>query len=321
MTVYLSAQGKLYSSYVSGMVKRCFSDICAHFEFIFIGRGEFYADQEVDVYVENTKVMSGYIERIFSYVSEGVLYTSISGREITRDIEDSSCPIISFEGPISGSDVINQIISRVNPKLQLNEVVSSGTFSGGCVAKIGESLISFFERYFLKKKVLMSSSYESEFLITKNTGLTQSYDLVVGENVLERTYEENTSRLFKTYKSFSQSNNFSGDFPIKSIGSSGGSSKTRDRLFLVGSESDDNECSGLSSWSSVINRSLSKKIKIKVANHSKNGNILKVGSSLSFKDDVLSLTGNKFVFLVCWSTTERCGDKAEITLLDGDSFK
>jgi prophage tail gpP-like protein len=227
--IFIEVDGILYENLLDIRVRRDMTEFCGTFSLSTTNEnakisdlGDFpiKSNSQIKIYIDKFPVMNGYVDSI-SINSTADEYTlSISGRDITQDILDSSLVgNTEFRNRISFKKVIERVLSNLGVSSiqvidnvgSLDDFKTSELISGS----IDETCFEFLNKLAKKRQVLLATNGEGNITISRSSNETIDGELrsIIGDNqnnVLSATSNiDNTSR-FNKYNIYSQDNISSG---------------------------------------------------------------------------------------------------------------
>ena len=181
---------------------------------------------EVKIYIDDTLLISGFIEDLSIAYSADSHSISIAGRDKTGDLIDSSIiqksysqrgfvklieMVLKDNGHTSIS-VINDVVDLSN--LETNEIIKT---------EKGDSIATFLDRYAKKLQVLLITNEDGDLVITRE-GADLGIGALISEikgynnNILSANISVNTSERFRYIEVYSQSSN--DDYTASSVNQS-----------------------------------------------------------------------------------------------------
>lgn len=152
----------------------------------------------VEIFLNDDKVMTGFIDRIeFSFSPEG-RNVRVSGRDKTGELVDNSADI-------TNSNILKQPFNKVLESLcapfSVKVVDNVGSFKPleNTTPNQGDTVASVIDRLARHQGATLVTSEKGELVITKLAESNSHTDLVQGENVLSATASYDETDRFKTY--------------------------------------------------------------------------------------------------------------------------
>lgn len=160
------------------------------------------------IYVEGESVINGYIERFNIHYDKDSHLITVSGRDKTADIADSTlgAPIIATS-PISLEGIAKKVLDFIGAtdievrsdtaidKFNANEIIA---------AKIGQNAFEFIEYYARLRQVLVTTDHDGNLLFTRaspvliNTGLVNRVN-GLSNNITEARLSSDFTNRFHKY--------------------------------------------------------------------------------------------------------------------------
>lgn len=221
MTITLELNGNRYDGFTSINVFKSLETISGSFNFSATSDDILVFPVKVGspcrVLIDNTPIITGFIETVSVSYDSGMHSLEISGRDKTCDIIDSS--VVGkkeFTGPISLTQIIttslsnNSItgISVINGAGTIAKFEDSDLFGAG----VGETLFGFLEKYARKRQVLLSSNGDGNIVLARagtTRAITALQNIVGGQanNIKSGSISYDFTQRFNKYIIQSQLNN------------------------------------------------------------------------------------------------------------------
>lgn len=188
------------------------------------------------VIINNTPVLTGFIEVVEVNYNASEHTIRIQGRDKTGDLLDSNIDKISdLRAPITLKEIIEKIISNIGADIKVIEEVTTEPFSKAqdvAAPEPGDNAFDFIEKYSRKRQVLLTSNGDGNVVITSGSAETAlgSIQHIIGasdNNVLASSFSFDTTGRYNVYRFASQLNPFAlnsaGDIGLDSVaGQDGG---------------------------------------------------------------------------------------------------
>lgn len=181
---------------------------------------------EVKIYIDDTLLISGFIEDLSIAYSADSHSISIAGRDKTGDLIDSS--IIQKSYSQRGFVKLIEMVLKDNGHTSIsviNDVANLSNLEANEIIKTekGDSIATFLDRYAKKLQVLLITNEDGDLVITR-----EGADLAIGNlisqmngsnnNILSANISVNTSERFRYIEVYSQSSN--DDYTASSVNQS-----------------------------------------------------------------------------------------------------
>jgi len=218
--VFLEVNGISFEGFLSVSVSRSIETISGTFNFVATVDSNnsfpFNVGDPVTVKLDQTPVINGYIEKIDVQYGAQAHTITVSGRDKTADIIDSSIDEnLTFEGTIT----LQQIITNVLGSLGITDI-SVIDESGGIdpftdkereAGGIGLPAFEFIEKYARKRQVFLTTDGDGNIVITRASGNAISTELLnelrgASNNILSANCSFDFSQRFNKYIAKSQLN-------------------------------------------------------------------------------------------------------------------
>jgi prophage tail gpP-like protein len=230
----------------------------------------------ITIYVDNTPRLIGYVDAIEISYDTNNHYISISGRDKTCDLIDSTLGAnVTFNSPITIEQVARSILNTIGlTDVRVINTVNVAPFTQAEVvnAEVGQSGFDVIEQYCRKRQILATTDGAGNLLLTQssnNTIKTILFNRVLnGCNILQASVSYNWQQRYNKYVCHSQGNDSVLGFPgaeelPDSEGFSGSPSydsavrNTRQYNFIAESSSNSDECQLRARWQRDWNKTQS----------------------------------------------------------------
>lgn len=210
-TIVLRVNGADYKRFITASVTKSLDAIGGSFNFDIAndnyGSLPIYEQDSAEIFINGTKVITGYIQKAGSRYSKDSHSFKVSGYDKTVDVVQSSITQnIQFNAPISLKEIIERtlqaegfgyikVIDKANPDLYNKaDIIAPQT---------GESLFDFFDKHANERAVLLNSDGNGNIVIYRNDGqqTTVSLSNKVGKKntvIIEASYEVDYENRFRT---------------------------------------------------------------------------------------------------------------------------
>lgn len=233
MSIILTVNGKQYDNFINATVEKRMDALCDTFTFqLSIPEGEvlpFTGGEACQVFVNNQLALTGNIEIVgVDYNADNHLIT-ISGRDKTGDLLDSTLDIIS-DLKASSNLTLQAIIEKVISSLGLDITVSTqatiepfNKAEDVVSPEPGQNAFEFIERYARKRQVLLRSDADGNVVITSPTNTVVNSPLrnifnFNGNNIKRGSVSYDSTGRYRFYKFGSSANpsafNFAGEVTV-----------------------------------------------------------------------------------------------------------
>jgi prophage tail gpP-like protein len=212
MPINLEVAGVEYTNFTRASATLALDTLANDFSFeAVMPSGEvlpFKGGEECTVIVDGEQVLSGYIEEIEgSYSSDSHIIT-VSGRDKTCDLIDSSIDVLNdIRSPITLKQLIAQVVENVGMSIAIVDDASPEPFNKAedvVVPQPGDNAFEFIEEYAQKRQVLLTSNSDGDIVITNSStafggGRLQNSVGAMNNNILSASWVYSTVDLFSKY--------------------------------------------------------------------------------------------------------------------------
>ena len=218
--INIVVNGQIFEGFTESRVENSLDTISG--QFFFSARTQesvivpFSVGDNVEVTVENKKVITGFIDKITSSYDSFAHDITIEGRDITSDIIDSTInENIEFTSSISFEALIKDVLKRTNQKNigVINNVSGLSNFGTNDLesGEIGQTIFEFLESLARKKNVLITTDGDGNIVITRSTKQISS-DVLINQvenesnNIINASVSYDFTDRFGVYNFFTQGN-------------------------------------------------------------------------------------------------------------------
>lgn len=236
--ITLELNGVRYTNFISINVERSIENIYGSFNFVAT-----YAEDitfpikrrsPCRVLVNETPIITGYIEKIDVRYSSSDHKVSCQGRDNTCDIFDSQVDgDIEFKPPVSLNAIVAETVKRINVS-NMNVINESGAIENFeqkdlVSSRIGQTAFNFIETYSRKRQVFVTGDGQGNIVLARGSkqqiGLGGLYNQIGDpnqrNNILSSSVSFDDTNRFHIYRCKSQGNpvvlNFTGDVEPQTI--------------------------------------------------------------------------------------------------------
>ena len=222
--ITIEIDGVNFEDYLSGNVSRRMDEFCGTFNFNTTkDQSEEYNITEqsyCNIYVNGKKAMTGVIDNISPSEDPSSSTISISGRDITCDIVDSSLPSsISLSGEFTLVTVIEKVLKALGLDEQIkviNQVEDLRSFTSKDIvsSEVDKNAYDFINDYAQKVSAILNTDEDGNIVITK-AGVKSVPDILLNttdpigsdeSNILSSSSGYDYSKRFYEYIVVSQNN-------------------------------------------------------------------------------------------------------------------
>ena len=163
---------------------------------------------ECSVLVDGELVLTGFIENITGHYTASQLTISVTGRDRTADLIDSSINVIDdIRSPISLKSIIERVVQNIGSPLRVIDDVNPDEFNKAediAAPQPGDNAFTFVEQYAQKRQVLLTSNAEGDIVIarsefTPSGAVLQNIIGSLTNNILTASWSNTTANLFNKY--------------------------------------------------------------------------------------------------------------------------
>lgn len=344
MSLLLEVNGIPYKDFTSGSVTARLDALCNTFIFTTVSTQglplPFRGGESCRVIVDDEVVLSGHVEIISVDYSEASHQITITGRDYTGDLLDSTLDAISdIRAPITLKEIIRKVLSSINLDLDVIEKTSTKAFNAAedlISPKPGSNAFSLIEQYARKRNVLITSNGDGNIVITKSSGEVINAS-IRGElnsddnNVLTASASYDTTGRYNAYKFTSSLNpialNLSGAFDLAAVvNQSGGTNdtevrKSRQLVLIAESPFSNGQNEERAKWEANVRKARGQVYSAQVLGYKNvTGNLWKINTLVNVKDDFCGINAQMLINSVTYNLNLDGGSTTTLTLLDKDSY-
>lgn len=174
--IRLEINGIRYENFVSISVRRSMESLCNNFSFVAtiddsLNQYPLKVGDKCVIYVNDIKVITGYIFTLNISYSASTHTIAVSGRDITADILDSSLVDgIELRAPITLPQAINRILSKNEiTGIKVIDNANVKAFSGSELVsgEVGQNLWDLIDTYCKKRQVFANTNEDGNIVLTR----------------------------------------------------------------------------------------------------------------------------------------------------------
>ena len=346
MTIEIQVDGIRYSQFVSASVNFRLDALSDSFQFQATSEEgkplPFKGGEACVVVVDGEKVLTGNIEIVEANYSAREHSISISGRDKTGDVVDSTLDSISdIRAPISLKSIIQKVLDQIGLSSSISVIdnVNPDDFNPAediASPDPGQGAFQFLEKYSRKRQTLLSSDSNGNIVITDSSGenIDSRIRHVVGgseNNVIKGNVSYDTTGRYNLYKLSSALNmvalNVAAFIPIGDIVSQKGSVSDEDiragrQLILLSEDSFSNEQNkDRAEWELNIRKARGAVYSVVVDGfRGTNGDLWEINKIVSVIDDFAGINSRMLVNTVSFSFDLDGGSTTTLGLIDKDAY-
>lgn len=344
MTIELEVAGDRYTQFISATVSLRMDSLSNTYHFDATSTGgralPFTGGESCRVIVDGEAVLTGSIEIVEVDYTSDSHSISISGRDKTGDLLDSTLDSISdITPPITLKQLIETIIEKQGLDIEVIDEVSPEPFNKAedkFSPDPGKNAFSFLETYARKRQVLLESNGDGNIVIIRSTGTVSDSVLrmVVGSNtnnVIQGNVSYDTTGRFNIYKFVSGLNalaiNFSGKIPISSLVSQKGQfidddvRKGRQLILVAEGAFSDTQNVDRAKWEANIRKARGRVYSAKVKGfRGSSGSLWNTNTLVSVVDDFAGINATMLINSVTYSLNLENGSTTTLGLVNRNAY-
>lgn len=341
--ITIEVDGEEFTDFVSSGVDRSVDTLTGAFEFQATAKnGELYpirAGQSCKVFVSGEQQIDGFVESVDVSYSDSGHTISISGRDKSADLIDSTIgPNIDLKGPITLAGICKNVISRMGVDMDvIDNTTGLSPFSDNEIAsaEIDKKGFQFLESFSRQRQVFLTGDGSGNLVITRagvNKAFTGLQNIVGGEknNIKESSSLNNISSRFNLYDVSAQLNVSAFDTSVSStdIANQNGSAldgdirSSRKMFFQAEQSANGNTSKERATWEANIRRARSSSYSAVVAGfQQENGALWSLNELVDVNDDFADIRADMLVWSLKFRFSIGSGSTTSIDLVPPDALK
>lgn len=341
--ITIEVGGKEYTDFLSAGVDRAVDALAGVFSLQATAKvGETYpirVGQSCKVFVAGVKQVDGFVESVDVSYSAGGHTISISGRDKSADLIDSTIgPNIDLKGPITLAGICKTVIRNMGISIGVVDNTSGLTpFADNEIAsaEIDKQGFAFLESFARQRQVFLSGDGAGNLVITR-AGLTKAgtglQNVIDGQknNIKESSSTNDISLRFNLYDVAAQLNVSAFDTQVSStdIANQNGSALDGDirssrRLYFQAEKSaNGNTSKERATWEANIRRARSSKYSATVAGfQQEDGSLWSLNQLVNVNDDFADIRADMLAWALKFRYSANGGSTTSIDLVPPDALK
>ena len=344
MSIELQVEGKRYTQFSSAVVGLRLDALSNTFDFQATSQDgnplPFVGGESCKVIVDGEPVLSGFIEIVEVDYASDFHNISISGRDKTGDLLDSTLDSISdINAPITMKQLVERIISELGLDIEVIDNANPEPFNQAediASPEPGQNAFSFLEQYSRKRQVLLSSNGDGNIVITKSSGEFVNSPLrhKIGSdenNIISGSVSYDTTGRYNLYKFTSALNpialNFAGVVPISDVVDQKGQIndsgvRAGRQLILISEEAfSDSQNESRARWEANIRKSRGRVYSVVVDGfRGLAGSLWGTNTVVSVVDEFSGIDANMLINSVTFADNLDSGGTTTIGLVDRNAY-
>lgn len=337
--ITIEIDGINFEDFISGSVSRRFDEFCGTFDFN-CSKGDaddFNIDEQsyCNIYVNGKKAMTGVIDKVSPTEDPEGSSVTISGRDITCDIVDSSLPVsISLSGNFNLVTVIQKVLESLGLQEKIkvvNNIPDLRQFTPADIvsSEIDKNAFEFMNEYAQKVSAILVTDEDGNIVITR-AGEKTVPDIILNQkgneenNVLSSSAGYDFSERFYKYIVVSQSNSTTATEKIsaesvsqKGIAYDNEVRQTRVKVIKADSACSSEICQEIATLEANVRRANSLKYNCEVAGYElNNGQLYSINTLMDVIDDDNFISSKLLVKSVDFNFGDGSITKLEFATLD-----
>lgn len=337
--ITIEIDGINFEDFISGSVSRRFDEFCGTFDFN-CSKGDaddFNIDEQsyCNIYVNGKKAMTGVIDKVSPTEDPEGSSVTISGRDITCDIVDSSLPVsISLSGNFNLVTVIQKVLESLGLQEKIkvvNNIPDLRQFTPADIvsSEIDKNAFEFMNEYAQKVSAILVTDEDGNIVITR-AGEKTVPDIILNQkgneenNVLSSSAGYDFSERFYKYIVVSQSNSTTATEKIsvesvsqKGIAYDNEVRQTRVKVIKANNACSSEICQEIATLEANVRRANSLKYNCEVAGYElNNGQLYSINTLMDVIDDDNFISSKLLVKSVDFTFGDGSITKLEFATLD-----
>lgn len=341
--ITIEVAGQEYTDFLSAGVDRSVDTLTGAFSLRATAKaGDTYpirVGQSCKVFVSGVKQIDGFVESVDVGYSAGSHTISISGRDKSADLIDSTIgPNIDLKGPITLAGICKAVIKAMGISISVIDNTSDlKPFADSEIAsaEIDKQGFAFLESFARQRQVFLTGDGTGNLVVTR-AGLTKAgtglQNILEGQknNIKESSSSNDISLRFNLYDVAAQLNVSAFDTEVSStdIANQNGSALDGDirasrRLYFQAEKSaDGNTSKERATWEANIRRARSSKYSAIVAGfQQEDGSLWALNQLVNVNDDFADIRADMLVWALKFRYSVDGGSTTSIDLVPPDALK
>lgn len=348
MTIEIEVGGKTFGEFISASVQLHLDSLSSAFAFRTTSTdGDFLpikAGQLCSVFVEEEKVLTGYIDLHSVNGSASEHAINVTGRDKTADILDSMIGVLpDIAVPVSLQTIVSKVISHIGSDSRVlvedGLIIEDFTKAEDVISpEAGDNCFEFIERLARKKQVILSSDEEGNILIVRGDGKEVDAQIIhklngPENNVIQYDVRYDLSQRFNKYIVVSQLNVaaaiFSGTGELteaeivkqEAIEKDDDIRTSRQFVTVAESSSSINQAALRALWERKIRLARSKVYSVTVHGYqSQSGRLWAVNELVEVEDDFCDIKARMLVNKIIFGYSRDDGSHTILSFVNKDSY-
>jgi prophage tail gpP-like protein len=334
--IFLEIEGEQFEGFTNVTVRKSLDELSGAFNFT--ATSDETADYpinrraKVKVFVDDTKVIDGIIDRIDINYSDNSHILSISGRDKTSILVDSSIPgSRAFNAPTDLRRVTENILSQLGSSIKVIENgITLREFKKNLVANIEDTAFQFLERYARKSNVILTTNFDGNVVITQ-AGIEKIDTLLLNEksgeknNIKSAVISFDDSKRFSKYIVYAQQldnddiSNKS-EATVKASATDSEALSTKQKNIILESEGDIDTVQDRANWEANIRRAKSTIVEYEVQGFYHDEGVWEINKLIRVVDDFATIDSDMLINTVEFNYSEIGGSITRLGLLPPDAY-
>jgi prophage tail gpP-like protein len=272
--IVIEINGNRYTAFKEIQINKSLDSLSGTFSFVAVAEADVGFPLKVGdscvIYIDEFSVINGYIEKLTGSAEKDQQSVTVSGRDKTCDVIDSTLgDNIEFTAPISLVDITKRTlkIAGITGVDVSTDVKDLQDFTkdelSGIAGKTGDTLFDFLESYARMRQVLMTADNDGNILYTRapknasNIQILREYDDFNNRNnIISASWDIDNTKRFNKYVFHTQTSLVAFNL-LGSDGAGDSQSTANDQITQVNSEATDKEIRAGRTYHVIAEQSLS----------------------------------------------------------------
>jgi prophage tail gpP-like protein len=340
--ITISVNGVLYENFTNVEILKTIESFAG--EFLFKASNtrrqnfNFSTGDSVEIYIDDNKIMTGFVNGISGSYDDTYHELAISGRDRTQDLIDSSLKSsVDFKGQSVTLDTVIKKVLTINGLTNIkviNKVTGLTAFSKNELvsSEVGQNAFEFIERYCRLRQVLITTNKDGDIELVRAG--TNKYNMLLmcangdnKNNILRASLQDNDANRFNEYIVLSQASLISQlidkDKPVKKGFTKDNNIRTT-RVLVLNSElsGDIQTNSNRAKWESNIRRTKGFQYSCRIRGYyadKKLNELILPNNQITINDDMLGINATLLI-KSCKYIKGLEGTFLDLDLVNKDSF-
>lgn len=301
----------------------------------------FQGGEACKIFVDGVLQVTGFIEKVDVSTSDKDHSITMSGRDRTADIVDSTIGAMSdLRAPITLSGICRAVIAHIGSDVQVfNDELPEQAFNEAedlAAPEPGTNAFEFLQKFARKRAVLLTSDANGNMIITKSSGLRVAARIVnrvrsEENNVTTFSVGYDLTGLFRLYEAVGQMNpitlNKAGDTDLGALSAQGGGVSDldvragRQFVFVPENPGANEQMKERATWEANVRRARSRTYGCTVHGfRNETGDLWTTNRLVKVIDEFAGIEGDMLINTVNFNFTNEEGSATTLTLVNRNAY-